>query len=125
MKKLALLAVLVMQGWGLPLQAVEPKVTQDSAEVKDISSGKPPVSSTDVADKKVAVARSTAAPQVDINQASAEQISQGLVGVGKKKAQAIVDYREQYGAFSQLDQLKEVKGIGPSLLERNRGRVKL
>lgn len=46
-------------------------------------------------------------------------------GVGLKKAQSIVSYREQYGPFSAIQQLNEVPGIGNSLLERNAARLKL
>lgn len=63
--------------------------------------------------------------QVSINEATAEQLSAAMNGVGLKKAQAIVSYREQYGPFTAIEQLKEVPGIGNSLVERNAGRLKL
>lgn len=63
--------------------------------------------------------------QVSINQATAEQLSAALNGVGLKKAQAIVNYREQYGPFSDIQQLGEVPGIGNALIERNAARLKL
>lgn len=63
--------------------------------------------------------------QVSINQATAEQLSAAMEGIGLKKAQSIVRYREQYGAFTALDQLREVPGIGQLLIERNAGRLKL
>ncbi|WP_435929303.1 ComEA family DNA-binding protein [Dryocola sp. BD613] len=62
---------------------------------------------------------------VSINTASAEEIAQVINGVGLKKAQAIVSYREEYGPFKELDQLQEVPGIGSALVERNRARIKL
>lgn len=40
-------------------------------------------------------------------------------GVGLKKAQAIVSYREEYGPFKTVEDLKQVLGMGNSLLERN------
>jgi len=63
--------------------------------------------------------------QVSINEATAEQLSAVLNGVGLKKAQAIVSYREQYGPFSAIQQLSEVPGIGNALIERNASRMKL
>lgn len=60
------------------------------------------------------------AGQVNINTASAEELAQALNGVGLPRAQAIVEYREANGPFSSVDQLVDVKGIGPKLLERNR-----
>lgn len=63
--------------------------------------------------------------KVSINQADAEVLATVLNGVGLKKAEAIVRYREQNGPFSEIDQLQEVPGIGPSLVERNRDRLKM
>ncbi|MGE9551841.1 helix-hairpin-helix domain-containing protein [Erwinia amylovora] len=63
--------------------------------------------------------------QVSINQATAEELAAALNGVGLKKAQAIVSYREEYGDFTQVDQLKEVPGLGNALVERNLSRLKL
>ncbi|HNL91858.1 MAG TPA: helix-hairpin-helix domain-containing protein, partial [Pseudomonadales bacterium] len=37
-----------------------------------------------------------------------------------KKAQAIVSFREQNGAFKSVDDLVNVPGIGPATLEKNR-----
>jgi competence protein ComEA len=57
--------------------------------------------------------------QVSINTATAEALAQAMNGVGLKKAQAIVSYREEYGPFKTLDDLKQVPGMGNSLVERN------
>lgn len=46
-------------------------------------------------------------------------------GVGLKKAQSIVSYREEYGPFTAIDQLKDVPGFGNALVERNASRLKL
>ncbi|CAI2062171.1 MULTISPECIES: ComEA family DNA-binding protein [Serratia] len=70
-------------------------------------------------------AQSEGEAKVSINQADAEALASMLNGVGLKKAEAIVRYREQNGPFSEIDQLQEVPGIGPSLVERNRDRLKM
>ncbi|WP_437608725.1 helix-hairpin-helix domain-containing protein [Erwinia sp. V71] len=62
---------------------------------------------------------------VSINSASAEELAAAMNGVGIKKAEAIVSYRETYGPFSAVEQLKEVPGIGSALVERNAARLKL
>jgi len=62
---------------------------------------------------------------VSINQADAEQLASVLKGVGLKKAESIVRYREQNGPFTQIEQLQEVPGIGPALFEMNRARLKM
>jgi len=77
------------------------------------------------AETPAAQAASPAGEQISINDATAEQLSSAMNGVGLKKAQAIVSYREQYGPFTAIEQLKEVPGIGNSLLERNADRLKL
>lgn len=46
-------------------------------------------------------------------------------GVGLKKARSIVEYREQYGPFTSVEQLSEVPGFGTALVERNLSRLKL
>jgi competence protein ComEA len=65
-----------------------------------------------------------AAP-VDINSADAKTIAKSLNGVGIVKAQAIVDYRKKHGGFKSPDDLQKVKGIGTSLIERNRMDIRL
>ena len=62
---------------------------------------------------------------VNINKASAEELSDVMVGVGIKKATTIVEYREKVGSFRKIDDLLQVKGIGPATLEKNRHKLKL
>lgn len=63
--------------------------------------------------------------RVDINSASAEEISQVLVGIGPSKAQAIVAYREEFGKFEDIDELINVRGIGLRTVDQNRDRLSL
>ena len=60
---------------------------------------------------------------VNVNTADAESISQELTGIGLAKAQAIVDYRSQNGAFETPEELLKVKGIGPRVLAANSGNI--
>lgn len=62
---------------------------------------------------------------VNINTASAAEIQDKLVGIGAKKAQAIIEYREKHGKFMSVEQLTEVSGIGKATLEKNRDRIVL
>ena len=57
--------------------------------------------------------------KIDINTADAEPLVRELSGIGKAKAQAIIDYREAHGPFATVDELLEVKGIGVAILEKN------
>jgi len=61
-----------------------------------------------------------AAEPVNVNSASAEQISENLKGIGLTKAQAIVAYREANGSFLHVDELVNVKGIGLRTIDQNR-----
>ena len=60
-----------------------------------------------------------AAP-VNINTADARTLAANINGVGDKKAEEIVQYRDKYGPFKSADDLAKVKGIGPNLIEKNR-----
>lgn len=62
---------------------------------------------------------------VNINTASAEELATLLKGIGLKKAQAIVDYREANGPFSHIDDLTNVKGIGEATVRNNATRILL
>ena len=64
-----------------------------------------------------------AAEKVNINTADARTIDRVLVGVGPSKAEAIVAYRKEHGAFKSADQLASVKGIGLATIEKNRDRI--
>lgn len=57
---------------------------------------------------------------VDINQANAETLAMEIKGVGIKKAQAIVDYRNVNGAFATIGDLANVKGISDKTIEKNK-----
>ncbi|WP_409483337.1 ComEA family DNA-binding protein [Arsenicicoccus dermatophilus] len=60
---------------------------------------------------------------VDLNRATAEQLD-ALPGVGPAISGRILEWRSQHGRFSTVDELGEVQGIGPKLLERLRPLVR-
>ena len=66
-----------------------------------------------------------AATPLDINTATAAQFSAVMSGVGMKKAEAIVVYREANGRIESVDQLSSVKGIGEGLLVRNKELIRV
>jgi competence protein ComEA len=60
------------------------------------------------------------ADPVNINTADAETIASSLKGIGLKKAEAIVQYRQEHGHFQHPDDLAEVKGIGLKTVDKIR-----
>ena len=65
---------------------------------------------------------SSAAKLININTAAASQLC-SLKGIGEKKAAAIIQYRDEHGDFTSVDQLLNVPGIGEKLLESFRDRI--
>ena len=65
--------------------------------------------------------RSSAVP---LNRASVPEL-EALPGIGPARARAIVAYRELHGPFATLEALAQVRGIGPRLLARLRGLVRV
>ena len=49
--------------------------------------------------------------KINLNTATKEQLTQ-LNGIGDKKAELIISYRDEHGKFKTIDELKNVSGIG-------------
>lgn len=94
----------------LATEAPQPSSVTGTAEQAQSSKAKPAVANLN---------------QVNINTATAAEIQDKLVGIGAKKAQAIVEYREKNGRFLNAEQLTEVSGIGKATLDKNRDRIVL
>lgn len=63
--------------------------------------------------------------KVNLNTADAATLERELLGIGQVKAEAIVAYRDEHGAFASVDELLEVKGIGEATLEKNRDKLSI
>lgn len=55
--------------------------------------------------------------KISINYASIEELI-ALTGIGPVMAQRIIDYRNENGLFQTLEQLQQVKGIGPKTYDK-------
>ncbi|WP_045493006.1 ComEA family DNA-binding protein [Vibrio hyugaensis] len=62
---------------------------------------------------------------VNVNTALAEEIATLLNGIGEKKAEQIVEYREEHGPFKTAADLSKVKGIGEATVKKNQERILL
>ena len=61
----------------------------------------------------------TVSVRFDLNRAERSDFEQ-IPGVGPKLAQAIVEHRGEKGHFRSLDQLRDVKGVGPATFDKVR-----
>lgn len=59
---------------------------------------------------------------ININEATLEELDK-IPGIGPVTAQKIIDYRDQYGSFNSIDDLKKVGGIGDKTLAKFRDKV--
>lgn len=57
--------------------------------------------------------------KININTADAAALANVFKGIGIKRAQAIVQYREVHGLFKSVDDLAQVKGIGENFIKKN------
>jgi competence protein ComEA len=72
-------------------------------------------------------ARPTESPAtdlVDLNTADEKELTQ-VPGVGPKLAEAIVDHRRLHGAFKSVDELRNVRGVGPITFEKIRSQFRV
>jgi competence protein ComEA len=54
---------------------------------------------------------------LDINTATASELS-SIKGIGENRAEAIVNYRSQHGAFQSVSDLSLIKGISQNSINR-------
>lgn len=103
--------------------------TTDASAIDSIQSaiGTPATSAPTAAKSSgpaTSTAAKTAAPSgiVNINTADLTAL-ETLNGIGPSKAQAIIDYRAQNGPFTRVDDLDNVKGIGPATIDKIRSQI--
>ncbi|CDR50398.1 ComE operon protein 1 [Staphylococcus schweitzeri] len=66
---------------------------------------------------KSQVGQSNTNVKVNLNTASASELM-SVPGVGQTKANAIIEHRNQQGAFQDIEDLKKVKGFGSKTFEK-------
>ncbi|MED0872207.1 helix-hairpin-helix domain-containing protein [Bacillus mobilis] len=69
-----------------------------------------------------AAAASKGEGKVQINAASKEQLEK-ITGIGSRKAESILKYREEHGPFQKIEDLLEIDGIGVKSLEKIKDQI--
>lgn len=69
-----------------------------------------------------AMQHTPAAFVVDVNRAPWMELAQ-LPGVGETLARRMVEYRQEHGPFHSLEQLRQVRGMGPKTFEKIAGHL--
>ena len=67
---------------------------------------------------------STGDSLVNINTADVSELTQ-LPGIGEAKAQAIIAYRDEHGAFGSIEEIKNVSGIGEGIYNKLSSYIKV
>jgi len=94
-----------------------PRLDEDAPIAIGVTPGAPDAATT----ATDATAISSQHP-LDLNEADAAQLDL-LPGIGPATAAAIVAYRDEHGPFASVDDLADVRGIGPAKLDALRGLV--
>ncbi len=81
--------------------------------------------SAEPVEAKAASGKAKAAPagKININTATAQQLSDGLDGVGEVMAKRIIEYREKNGSFHSIEEIKNVQGIGEKTFEKLKDQI--
>jgi competence protein ComEA len=88
------------------------------------ATGNAPTTSAGSASTHGTSAKLAPGEKININTGSAEELSR-LPGIGKTKAQAIIDYRTQNGNFNAPEEIQKVKGIKTGSYEKLKDYIKV
>lgn len=61
--------------------------------------------------------------KIDLNKADVFTLTGSFKGIGKKRAQAIIAYRESHNGFKSIEELAEIRGLGSHFVEVNRDKL--
>lgn len=55
--------------------------------------------------------------KINLNKATVQELTGSFKGIGKKRAEAIVSYRDTHGGFKSIEDLAQVRGLGKSFVD--------
>lgn len=54
--------------------------------------------------------------KINLNKADVQTLTKSFKGIGQKRAEAIVSYREAHGNFKSVEELAQVRGLGKTFV---------
>jgi competence protein ComEA len=61
--------------------------------------------------------------KINLNTATAEELTHAVKGIGHKRALAIVQYRQHHGPYKTITDLAAVRGIGLRFIQSHRSEL--
>lgn len=80
----------------------------------------PPIHALPSSEQAIAAAGK---PSININNATADNLVGSIKGIGEKRAQAIVSYREKHKEFKNLEELALVPGLGKNFVLKHKDEI--
>ncbi|KTD21985.1 competence protein ComEA [Legionella lansingensis] len=78
-----------------------------------------PIQAASQANNLSTIKKEQSRAKINLNKADVHNLANSVKGIGQKRAQAIVKYREEHGAFKSIEELSQVRGLGKQFVKRN------
>ncbi len=78
-----------------------------------------PIQAATLPQVMTAAASQKSTTKIDLNKADQKAITNSMKGIGKKRAEAIVNYRAAHGNFKSVEDLAQVKGLGKQFVKNH------
>lgn len=62
--------------------------------------------------------------KINLNKADEATLAKTFKGIGKKRAKAIISYRETHSGIKSIEELAKIRGIGKSFVQKNLAALK-
>ena len=110
---------IVMKAGGFQEDAAVDRVNLAQKVIDEMVIYIPKIGEESDVDWKTSIGSSSQSEQgkINLNTADASRL-ETLPGIGPAKAQAILEYRDQVGAFKTIEDMKDISGIGERTFEK-------